>query len=95
MFNKIKAIKDIRSQAKVLEKALEAVQVTGESRGLSLTLNGKQELVRVHIPDELERDRIADAFKEAFSRAIHDLQKEVQRVMKETGGLPDMSQLGL
>lgn len=95
MFNKIKALKDVRSQAKAIEKALEGVVVTGSSRGLKVTMNGKQEITNVEIPDELDRSDIADAFKSATNEAVKDIQKEVQKVMKEMGGLPDLSQFGM
>ncbi len=95
MFNKIKALKDVRSQAKVLEKALEGVSSTGSSRGLEVTMNGKQEITNVSIPEGMEREDIEKHVKEAFSDAVKDIQKKVQKVMQETGGLPDLSQFGL
>lgn len=95
MFNKIKALKDIRSQAKELEKALEGVQVTASSRGLEITMNGKQELISVSIPEDMDRADIEKHIKNAFNDAIKDVQKKVQKVMQDMGGLPDLSALGM
>ncbi len=95
MFNKIKALKDVRSQAKVIEKALEGVSSTGTSHGVAITLNGKQEALSVVIPDDLDRTQIAEHVKRAFGEAIKDIQKKVQAAMKEAGGMPDLSQFGL
>jgi len=66
MFNKIKALKDVRSQAKVLEKALEGVSATGSSRGLEITMNGKQEILNVSIPEDMERSDIEKNIKVAI-----------------------------
>ena len=79
----------------MLEKALEAVSATGTSRGLEITINGKQELLRVSIPEEMERSDIEKNIKIAFGEAVKDIQKLVQKVMQETGGLPDLSQFGM
>ncbi|MEK7108332.1 MAG: YbaB/EbfC family nucleoid-associated protein [Patescibacteria group bacterium] len=95
MFNKIKALKDVRSQAKVIEKALEAVLSTGTSRGVEVTLNGKQEVQSIVIPPEMDRGEIAEHVKRAFNEAVKDLQKKVQQAMKDAGGMPDLSQFGL
>ena len=95
MFNKIKALKDIRSQAKELEKVLADVTATGSSKGLTVTINGKQEILSLDIPEDMDRDKIADALKEALNSAFKDIQKDVQKAMKDMGGLPDLSQLGM
>jgi len=95
MFNKIKALKDVRSQAKVIEKALEGVTATGSSRNVEITINGKQEVLSVVIPDDLDRAQIAEHVKAAFNDAIKQIQKKVQVAMKEAGGMPDLSQFGL
>ncbi len=95
MFNKIKALKDVRSQAKQLEKALESVQATGSSKGVTVTVNGKQEVISIEIPDDLEREKIGDAIKDAINDAMKKIQKDAQKAIKEMGGLPDMSQFGM
>lgn len=95
MFNKIKALKDVRSQAKIIEKALESVSATGTSHGVHITMNGKQEILSVSIPEGMDRAEIETRIKEAFANTIKEVQKLVQKVMQETGGLPDLSQFGL
>lgn len=95
MFNKIKALKNVRSQAKQLEKALERVSATGTDKGVRVTINGKQEVLEVTIPDDLARDRIAEAMKGAFNDALKHVQKDAQKAIKDLGGLPDLSQFGM
>jgi len=94
MFNKIKGINDIRKQAKVIEKALKNIEVTGSSNGVEITMNGKQEILNVVIP-EASRDDIAKGVKKAMEEVTKKLQGEIQKAMKETGGLPDLSALGM
>lgn len=95
MFNKIKALKDIRSQAKELEKALAAVEVTGSAHGVELTLNGKQEMIRLSIPEDMASKDAEKHVKSAYEEAVKDVQKHVQKVMQEMGGMPDLSSLGM
>ncbi|MBT6254219.1 YbaB/EbfC family nucleoid-associated protein [Candidatus Uhrbacteria bacterium] len=95
MFNKIKALKDVRSQAKTIEKALEAVQVTGSSNGVEIKMNGKQEVLSVTIEEGKSTSEIERGVKGALEEVNKKLQKEIQAAMKEAGGMPDLSQLGL
>ncbi len=95
MFNKIKALKDVRSQAKVIEKALSAVQVSGESKGVKIKMNGKQEVLSVNIAEGTSREDIERGVKGALEEVNKKLQKAIQNAMKEAGGMPDLSQLGL
>ena len=94
MFNKIKALKDVRSQAKVIEKALMAIEVVGESNGVKIIMNGKQEVKSVEIPDA-DKDEIARGVKNAIEDINKKLQKEIQTAMKDAGGFPDLSALGM
>jgi DNA-binding protein YbaB len=93
MFSKLKAIKDLRSQAKKLEQMLEGIVVEGQSKGLVIRLNGKQEVLQVDVPTDLPNAEVGEAVKRAFRDALQALQGKVQAAMKESGGLPDMSQL--
>lgn len=95
MFNKIKALKDVRSQAKAIESALEGVSASGTSKGVQVTVNGKQEITKIDIPEDLDRDKIADAIINAANEATKAVQKDVQKAVKDMGGLPDMSQFGM
>lgn len=95
MFNKIKALKDVRSQAKVIEKALSGVRVVGSGHGVEIHMNGKQEVLEVKIAEGTSTASIEKGIKTAIEEINKKLQKEIQAVMKETGGMPDLSALGL
>jgi len=44
MFNKIKQIKDLRSQAKQLQNTLAAESVTTDKAGITVIMNGNMEI---------------------------------------------------
>ena len=94
MFSKIKAIKDIRDQAKNMQSALEEVVCTGTGakEKVSISMNGNQRILSIDIDDELISDKAAlqKGLIEAFGNVTKDLQKEMAGKMKEMGGLQDM-----
>jgi hypothetical protein len=47
MFEKLKQIKDLRTQAKTMQNALSGEAVTVEKNGISLTINGNLELTNL------------------------------------------------
>lgn len=97
MFNKLKQIKDIRSQAKQMQSALAEVMIVGRGAHgkVMITIDGNQKVQGVKIDDDLDRAKIADGVKDAFDDAIKQLQKEMASKMKEMGGLDALKDLGL
>lgn len=87
MFNKIKQIKDLRSQAKTMQAALAEIMVVGKSSGVMITIDGNQKVQGVKINESLERSKIEKAVQEAFNDASKKLQQELAMKMKEMGGL--------
>ncbi|EKD47425.1 MAG: hypothetical protein ACD_66C00069G0002 [uncultured bacterium] len=87
MFNKIKQIKDLRSQAKTMQAALAEIMVVGKSSGVMITIDGNQKVQGVKIDESLERSKIEKAVQEAFNDASKKLQQELAAKMKEMGGL--------
>lgn len=87
MFNKIKQIKDLRSQAKTMQAALAEIMVVGKSSGVMITIDGNQKVQGVKIDESLERSKIEKAVQEAFNDASKKLQQELAMKMKEMGGL--------
>jgi len=100
MFNKIKAIKDLRDQAKQVQNTLEQIEAQGEAAWgkVKVKLNGNQKVLHIDIADELmqNRDKLQESLKDAFNDATKKLQKEMAGKMKDMGGLQDMMKnLGL
>jgi DNA-binding protein YbaB len=94
MFSKIKAIKDLRDQAKQMQNVMDEVSAEGVGgRGrVKLTMNGSQKILSVNIDDELLSDkaRLVEALIEAHGEAVKNLQKELTAKMKDMGGIQEM-----
>lgn len=100
MFNKIKAIKDLRTQAKLMQNTLEGVVAEGHGAWgkVKVRLNGNQRVLGIDIADELMADKakLVSALQEAFADAVKKLQKELSGKMKDMGGMQEaMKQLGM
>ena len=100
MFNKIKAIKNLRDQAKIMQKTLEEVIAEGEAGWgkVKVKMNGNQRIIDIQIADELMADKakLVDLLKEAFGDGVGKLQKQLAGKMKDMGGLQEaMKQLGM
>ena len=59
MFNKIKAIKDLRSQAKQMQNELDLVTAEGSAAWgkVKVKINGNQQILSVEIDDEMMSDK--------------------------------------
>jgi len=94
MFNKLKQIKDLRSQAKTLQNALAQESVTVNVKDCSMTMDGNQKITQVNIdPRYLNLDQ-----KQSLEKIIIELQedalKKVQKIMmtkmREQGGFDNL-----
>ena len=54
MFNKLKALKDLRSQAKTMQNALAGETITVEKGGVKLVMNGNMEVTELTTPADLQ-----------------------------------------
>ena len=89
MFNKLKQIQELKSQANQIKKALsaETVEGCGGWGKIKITMDGNQEIKKVEINDELLKDKVK--LESAVLEAANDAIKKVQRVMAQK-----MSQFG-
>lgn len=92
MFEKLKQIKDLRSQAKTMQSALANESVTAEKSGVTITLNGNLEMTAVAIADGMTKAQIEKAVLESANEAVKKAQKVIAAKMQAMGGL---SQFGL
>ena len=94
MFNKIKAVKDLRSNAKQMQNELEDVTAEGSAawNKVKVVLNGNQKIVSIDIDDEMMGDKakLQDALKDAMNDAVKKIQKQMASRMKDMGNLQDM-----
>ena len=77
MFDQIKDLYKLRSQAAEMEKLLASEKMTGNSKDgiVVLTMNGKHDLLDVQITNDTSREGMQTNFKEAYADAQSKLQK--------------------
>jgi DNA-binding protein YbaB len=91
MFNKLKQIKDLRSQAKTMQSALSQESITVEKGGIKVIMNGNMEVSSISINQELSKDSIEGLLAEAVNEAIKKTQRLMAQKMQEMGGLPGLN----
>jgi len=90
MFNKLKQIKDLRSQAKTMQNALAGESVTVEKNGVTLMMNGNLEVTSLVINDELNKESLERIIKDLINEAIKKTQKIMAQKLQEMGGLGNL-----
>lgn len=94
MFNKLKQIQDLKSQANQIKKALaeETVEGSGAWGKVKIIMDGNQEVKKVEIDNELlnDKDKLAGAILEATNDAIKKVQKVMAQKMSQLGGFPGL-----
>lgn len=94
MFNKIKAVKELRDNAKKMQNELEDVIAEGSAAWgkVKIKINGNQKVLNIEIDDELMKDKakLQEALIEATNDAVKKIQKEMATKMKDMGALQDM-----
>lgn len=99
MFNKIKAIKDLRDQAKQMQSVMEETVVVGEGGHgkVKVRMNGSQMVLSVDVEESAleNKGKLEDAIKDAINDAVKQVQKAMMEKMKESGGMDMFKNLGL
>ena len=94
MFNKLKQIQDLKSQANQIKKALadETVEGSGSWGKVKVIMDGNQEVKKIEIADELLTDKakLENATIEATNDAIKKVQKVMAQKMSQMGGFPGL-----
>lgn len=90
MFNKLKHLKDLRSQAKTMQNALAGESVTVEKSGIKIVMNGNMEITSLTINEGLAKDSLEGMLTDAINDAIKKTQRLMAQKMQEMGGLPGL-----
>lgn len=90
MFNKLKQLKDLRSQAKTMQGALADEKVELEKNGIKIVMNGNMEVMDLSINNDLSKEEIAKINKDLFNDAIKKTQRIMAKKMQEMGGIPGL-----
>ncbi len=91
MFNKIKAVQELRSQANQIKKALEEeiVEGSGGWGKVKIKMDGNQDVKSVEIADDIlgDKAKLEAGVKEAANDVIKKVQKVMAQKMSQMGGL--------
>lgn len=90
MFNKLKQLKDLRDQAKIMQNALATEKTTVEKRGVVVEMDGNMTVLSVKLNLELNNDELANACRDAFNDATKKTQQIMAKKMQEMGGLGNL-----
>ena len=91
MFNKLKQLKDLRSQAKTMQSALSGEKVELEKNGIKMVMNGNMEVIELTINNDLSKEEIARSCKDLFNDSVKKTQRIMAKKMQEMGGFPGMN----
>ncbi len=83
MFDKMKQLKKVYE----LQQQLKSKTVTTTHEGVSVKINGKMEVLEIHLNPELDQRRQERALIEAFRDAMRQIQKIMSEEMKGVEGL--------
>ena len=90
MFNKLKQIQDLKSQANQIKNALsqETVEGQGAWGKVKVTMDGNQEVKKVEIDPEIlnDKEKVENGIKDATNDAIKKVQKVMAQKMQQMGG---------
>ncbi len=90
MSNKLKQLKDLRSQAKQMQNALSGESITSEKNGVTVTMDGNMSITQIAVNPDLAKESLETAIKDATNDAIKKTQKLMAKKMQEMGGFPGM-----
>lgn len=92
MFEKFKDMYNLQKQAKQIKKDLKNLHIEAEHNGVTVVIDGQQEIVSVQISDEAMQDKkkLEESVKKAFEKALKKSQQIAAEKMK---GI--MGELGL
>ena len=90
MFNKLKQFKDLRDKAKTMQNALAQETITQEKNGVTISLNGNLEIIKVSLAEGLSKSAQEEALKSCLNEAIKKAQKLMAQKLQAMGGLPGL-----
>ena len=91
MFNKLKQLKDLKSQAKTMQDALSTERVEESRGGVKITMNGNMEVLSVVIESGLTREVIETSVKNCINDTIKKAQRLMAKKLQDMGGFPGLN----
>lgn len=91
MFNKLKQLKDLRSQAKKMQNVLGQELITTEKSGIKIVMNGNLEVISIVINEDLAKDSLEGLLADTLNETIKKAQRIMAQKLQAMGGLPGLS----
>ncbi len=88
MFNKLKHLKDLRSQAKVMQNSLAQETIKVEKAGITVIMNGNMEITKITINEDMAKESLEGMLSECLNEVIKKTQRLMAQKMQEMGGIP-------
>jgi DNA-binding protein YbaB len=86
MFDKVRDIYRLQKQAKQIKKELANIHIEAEEQGVVVTVNGEMQVVKVVLPDGMERSAMETALVIATNKGIKKAQEIAAEKMKAVMG---------
>jgi len=92
---KLKDMYKLQKQAKAIKKELKNIHIEAEEKGITIVLDGEQNVVSINIPDEAMTDKssLEENIKKAFEKGLKKSQQISAEKMK--GIMGDMGLPGM
>jgi DNA-binding YbaB/EbfC family protein len=100
MFDKAKDMYKIQKEARKIKGELKNTHIEAETEGVTITINGEQEVIKVEITDEAiqnaaeKKKSLEEALEKAFNKAIKKSQQIGAEKMKDIMGGMNFPGLG-
>ena len=88
MFSKLKHLKDLRNQAKTMQRTLAEEIIAVEKGGVKVVMDGNMEVKEISINENLAKDSLEGILVDCINDAIKKTQRLMAQKMQEMGGLP-------
>lgn len=88
MFDKAKDLYKLQKQARQIKKQLKNTHIEAEHEGVTVIINGEQEVIEVHFSDESIQDKkkAEENVVKCFNKAIKKSQQIGAEMMKDVMG---------
>ena len=81
MFNQLKDLYQLQSKAKEVQQKLASENVVVEENGITLTMNGSQEIVAIILPENFSKEDLEKNLPRVFNSAIKKVQMLMAKMM--------------
>jgi len=95
MFDKAKKLYDFQKQARQIKKKLKKTHIEAEHEGVTIIINGEQEVIEIHVSDEAmeNKKKLETSLVKCINKGIKKGQQVGAEMMKDIMG--DMNMPGL